>query len=66
MRRGEQLSAKTDAEYRYVINVGVTQYCELWQHPGPDCFMIIYRPRGAHGDDHVEVRRLWKLGLDIG
>ena len=63
---GEQLSAKTDSEYRHVIKVGVTQHGQLWQHPGPNCFMIIYRPRGAHGDDHVEVRRFWEVGIDTG
>jgi hypothetical protein len=66
VRGGEQLAAETDPEHRYVINMRIMQHGELWQHPGPDGFMIIYGPRGAHGDDHVEVRGLWELALDIG
>ena len=66
MRGRKQLPPEANPEHRHVINVGLTQHGELWQHPRPNGFMIIDRPRSAHGDDHIEVRRLWELCLDVG
>jgi hypothetical protein len=48
------------------VVVGVTQHLEFCWYPCPDRLVVINRPRRAHGNDRVEVRRVWELSLDVG
>jgi hypothetical protein len=66
VRQGEHLAAEADAEHWHTTLVGAAEQVELGQHPGADPCVVVRGPRGAHGDDDIEVGGLRKLGLDVG
>ena len=44
----------------------LAQHGELCWHPCPDRLVIVDRPGGTHRNNHVKIRRIGKLDLDVG